>query len=318
MKNFWKKLPKPFFMLAPMDDVTDTVFRQMICKTARPDVFFTEFTNVDALASKGREKVLPRLKFDNVEHPIVAQVWGLVPENFYKAARDIKEMGFDGIDINMGCPIAKVVKRGACSALINNHEMAKKIIISVKKGANGLPLSVKTRLGIDKILTSEWIGFLLKLDLDAITIHARTVKEMSKVPPHWDEIAKALQLRNKLKVKTLIIGNGDVKDKKEGLQKARDYGADGIMIGTGIFKNVYAFDQDPNSYSLNHQLNLLLSHAKLFEKTWGKSKNFAQLRKFFKSYIYNFERANSLRIKLMGANSYKDVKDAVEKFNPDV
>lgn len=316
MKNFWKKLPKPFFALAPMDDITDTVLRQMVCKVAKPDVFFTEFTNVDALASKGRDKVLPRLKYDKIEHPIVAQIWGTDPENFQKAAKDIKKMGFDGIDINMGCPISGVVKKGACAALIKNHDLAKRIIHETIRGSKGLPISVKTRLGFDKIETEKWIGFLLNLGLDAITIHGRTVYEMSKVPAHWDEIGKAINIRNKLKSKTLIIGNGDVKDRQDGLKKAEQFTLDGIMIGRGILSNIWVFEKNPTKHTLKDQLKLLLEHARLFETTWGKSKNFLNLRKFFKAYIHDFDGANDLRVRLMQTNSLQDVQKLLTQPPP--
>src|SRR5258708_13332489 len=145
-QNFWTKVPTPFFILAPMDDVTDVVFRQVIAKTGRPDIFFTEFTNVEGLNSKGREKLLPKLLFKKSEHPIVAQIWGKNPENFYKTAKDLKVWGFDGIDLNMGCPEKSVVANGACSALIENHALAKEIIEATLEGARGLPVSIKTRI----------------------------------------------------------------------------------------------------------------------------------------------------------------------------
>jgi tRNA-dihydrouridine synthase len=293
MKSFWQLLPKPFFCLAPMDDVTDVVFREVVGKTYPPDVFYTEFTNVEALQSKGREKQIGRFKLTQLEHPIVAQIWGLNPENYYKTAKEIGELGFDGIDINMGCPEKGACKSGSCSALIKNPSLAKEIIEAVKKGAGGLPISVKTRLGYEKIQTEEWIGFLLNQDLDAIIIHGRTKKEMSKVEPHWDEIKKAVALRNKMGVRTPIIGNGDIENYEDGLAKSKETGVDGIMIGRGIFKDLWCFappGKKPTP-SIEEMFDLLLFHARLFIKTWGEDrknpeyKPFVILRRFFKIYV---------------------------------
>jgi tRNA-dihydrouridine synthase len=211
MKNFWKDLKKPIFAQAPMEDVTDTVFRQMIIKCGRPDVFFTEFTNVDGMCSRGRDKVGKRLIFTPAERPIVAQIWGSKPENFLETAKLIKLKRFDGIDINMGCPEKSVVKKGLGGALIDNQPLAKEIILATKEGAGGLPLSIKTRIGVKNIQTEKWAEFLLGFNLDCLIIHGRTIAEMSESPTHWDEIGKVVKLRNSLKLKTLIIGNGDIK-----------------------------------------------------------------------------------------------------------
>ena len=223
MSSFWINLKKPVLIQAPMEDVTDTVFRQIITKCGKPDVFFTEFTNVEGMCSPGRKQVGKRLKFTNIEHPIVAQIWGNNPKNYFETAKLIKKMGFDGIDINMGCPEKSVIKKGSCAALINNHSLAKEIILATRKGAGGLPISVKTRIGIKNIQTAEWASFLLKLKLDALIIHGRTVAEMSDFPAHWDEIGKVVKLRNELKIKTLIVGNGDVKDLDDAIAKYEKY-----------------------------------------------------------------------------------------------
>lgn len=314
MKNFWEQLKKPFFVLAPMEEVTDTVMRQMIASCGRPDVFFTEFTNVDGILSKGAEHVSRRLKFTQAEHPLVAQIWGNNPEKFFEVARIISKMGFDGIDINMGCPDKSVIKKGCCSGLIKNPEMALKIIDAVKKGASDLPVSVKTRLGFSEIETETWIKFLLEQNLSVLTLHLRTVREMSKVPAHWDEMKKIIQLRKKIKSKTLIIGNGDILSKKEGLSKIREFGLDGIMMGKAIFQNPWVFDPKANP-TKEEKLKTLLKHAELFVKTWGDKKNFVSLRKFFKAYVNGFEGASDLRAKLVLTNSISEVKEilALEK-----
>ncbi|MBI2593328.1 tRNA-dihydrouridine synthase [Candidatus Daviesbacteria bacterium] len=310
MKNIWKTLKKPIFILAPMDDVTDTVFRQIIADLAAPDLYFTEFTSVDGIVSeKGFEPVSRRLQYTKKERPIIAQIWGNDPEKFFKASQLVAKMGFDGIDINMGCPEKSVVKRGMCAALIHNPKLAGEIIQSVKEGGK-LPVSIKTRIGIREIQTEEWIGFLLKQGLDALEVHGRTVREMSKVPAHWEEIAKAVKLRDKINSKTLIIGNGDVSSYLDGLDKIKEYGVDGVMIGTGIFKNLWIFEKSEKVHKLsfNQRLNQLLKHTRLFVKTWGEEKSFVILKKFFKCYISDFEGASEIRAKFMETKNLEEVE----------
>jgi tRNA-dihydrouridine synthase len=199
--NFWRKLSKPFFILAPMEEVTDTVFRQIVLKCGRPNVFYTEFTSVEGSQSIGRSKIIHRLKYQNIERPIVAQIWGKTPEDYFKTSQQIVELGFDGLDINMGCPVKKIIKQGACSALINNPNLAKEIVLATKEGlANKIPLSIKTRIGFNQIQTDEWCGFLLKdCKPECLVIHARTVKEQSSRVVHWDEIKKVVQTNSQIK-----------------------------------------------------------------------------------------------------------------------
>lgn len=301
MVNFWEKLKKTILIQAPMEDVTDTVFRQILSKCGPPDVFFTEFTNVEGMCSRGKDKVGKRLIFTPGERPIVAQLWGTNPQKFLETAKLIKKKGFDGIDINMGCPQKRVVKKGSCGALIDNPVLAKAIILAVREGAPGLPVSVKTRIGVKDIQTEKWIGFLLKQGLDAITIHGRTVAEMSDVPAHWDEIGEAVKLRNSMKVKTLIIGNGDVKSRLEALEKYKKYKVDGIMIGRGIFDNLWIFNKnvDPLKISHKQRIKLLIKHISLFNKTWGRTKNFSVMKKFYKIYISAIPDAKNVRMQLM-------------------
>jgi len=301
MKNFWKQLPHPFFVLAPMEDVTDTVFRQIIKKCGAPDVFFTEFTNVEGMCSPGEKIVGQRLLFDPIEQPIVAQIWGITPDHFYQAAQKAKDMGFVGIDLNMGCPEKSVISRGACSALIENPTLAKEIIDATRNGAGGLPISVKTRIGFKTEKLEEWIGFLLEQNLVALTVHGRTQKEMSDVPAHWDMIGKAVQMRNDRKIDTLIIGNGDVISYDDGLEKVKEFGVDGIMIGRGIFSNPWIFDPtiDIKKVSVQDKLQLLIDHVSLYTKIWEGKKPYPVLKKFFKIYVSDFSGASQLRAKLM-------------------
>lgn len=314
MSNFLFTLPKPFFALAPMEDVTDTVFRRIIASCGKPDVFFTEFVSVDGLCSRGRERLLPHLIFSKEERPVMAQVWGLVPENFYKVSQEIKELGFDGIDINFGCPQRKIVKKGACAALIDNHQLAHEIILATKEGAGKLPVSVKTRLGYKKLQTVEWLGFLLEHDLAAITVHGRTASEQSAVPAHWDEIGKAVKLRDKMKKKTLIIGNGNVKSLAEARDKVEQYGVDGVMIGRGIFHNPWLFSAKQNSHIPKEKLELLLKHARLFEEVWGMGKPFNIMKKYFKIYVNGFAGASELRVKLMETHNLLQVETIIKEY----
>ncbi len=326
MKNIWKELKKPIFILAPLDDVTDTVFRQIVGDLAAPDLYFTEFTSVDGMCSeKGHEPVTRKLQFTEKERPLIAQIWGNDPEKFFKAAQMVKEMGFDGIDINMGCPEKSVVKRGMCSGLINNPKLAAQIIKATKEGAGGLPVSVKTRIGMREIQTEEWLGHLLKQNIAALIVHGRTVREMSKVPAHWDEIGKAVELRDKIARQTLVIGNGDVESYEDGLNKVKQYNLDGIMIGRGIFKNLWVFDKQSlpskdgksgkiSDLSIEKRLQQLLKHSKLFVETWGNNKSFAILKKFYKIYISDFDGAAELRAKFMETNNLKEVEQVIIKY----
>lgn len=318
MSNFWRDLKKPILIQAPMEDVTDTVFRQIIAKRGKPaslrgrsgpDVFFTEFTNVEGLCSRGYDKVAKRLIFTSVERPIVAQLWGKTPEKFFEAAKLIKSKSFDGIDINMGCPEKSVVKKGSGAGLINNFKLVEEIVSATRKGAGKLPISIKTRIGIREIQTEKWISFLLSLSLDALTVHGRTVKEMSDVPCHWDEIGKAVKLRDSMKVKTLIIGNGDIKSQKDIKEKYEKNKVDGIMIGRGIFDNLWIFNKkniDPAQISHQEKLKLLIEHVTLFDKTWGREKNFSLMKKFYRIYISDFPDAKNVRMELMKFKTAKD------------
>ena len=305
MKFSWQSLPKPVTVLAPMEDVTDTVFRQVVADVARPDVFFTEFTSVDGLFSRGRGAVIHRFDYTQKEHPIIAQVWGTDPELFRRAAELIVDLGFDGMDINMGCPQKNVTSRGAGACLIRDRSRVTDIIAAARKGlANAIPLSIKTRIGYKKI-DPDWVRFLLGHHLDALIVHGRTASELSKVPAHWDEIAGAVQMRDRMKANTVIIGNGDVADYTDAVGKCQVYGADGVMIGRGIFQNVWAFDRHGVSHMDDPHvlLRMLKKHIQLFEKT---GKNFAILKKFFKVYVQGFPNAGQARVRLMEAAGAKE------------
>ena len=308
--NFWKKLKKPIFMLAPLDGVTDTAFRQLVASVGRPDVLFTEFVPIDAILSKAQETVIAKsLRFSEVERPVVAQIWGSNPEKFYESAKIIKKLGFDGIDINMGCPEKNVIKKGACSALIKNPKLAQEIILATIKGAGDLPVSVKTRIGFGTLDTENWVRTLLQTPISTLTLHLRTVAEMSKVPAHWEEIEKAVKVRDELGSKTLIIGNGDVKSLKEAKIKCKKYEIDGVMIGRGIFENVYLFNPkiDIAKVTPKQKVELLLKHILLFEKTFGNARHFELMKKFVKCYVNNFDGASEKRENLMKTKTLQEL-----------
>jgi tRNA-dihydrouridine synthase len=321
----YQDLPKPFFILAPMDDVTDTVFRQIVASTASPDLFFTEFVNVDGLMSPGRSKLLKKLRFVESEQGLVAQLWGLRPENFRAVADQIasgdlaRELGlpeghnFVGIDLNMGCPAKSEVQNGACSALIKleNRELAGQIIKATQAGAAGrLPVSVKTRVGFNEVDMS-WFEFLLSHDLAMLTVHGRTRKQMSKVPADWDLIGEVVRLRDQLAPHTLLVGNGDVVNRAHGEQLAEQHGLDGIMIGRGIFHDPYAFAvRTPwESKTREERIALYLSQVTLFGETWVQGeRNIKTLNRFCKIYVNNFDGAKELREQLMEAPTVAELQ----------
>ena len=312
---------KPILALAPMADVTDAAFRIIIAKYGKPDVMFTEFVSCDGLCSTGKKNLLPILKYSEKEKPIVAQVFGAKPENFYHSAKIIKKLGFDGIDINMGCPDKNVLKQNAGAALMKNPQLAQEIIRQTKKGAGDLPVSIKTRIGYDKYDKKEfkkWLVALLKEKPAAITIHGRTKKEMSLVPAHWDIIAEAVKIRNEFDSSdshTLILGNGDIQSMADAKKKAEETGADGVMIGRATFGNPYFFNRGENisEISLKKRLFVLLEHAKLFEKIF-QGRNFDVMKKHFKTYIAGFSGAKELRIKLMACQNAKEAEKIIVAY----
>ncbi len=243
--NFWSELPRPFFILAPMEAVTDVVFRHVVAAAAKPDVFFTEFTNASSYASpKGIHSTRGRLAFTPDEQPMVAQIWGTKPDEFAIMARGLAEMGYKGIDINMGCPVKNVAKGGGGSGLIRTPELAAELIAAAKQG--GLPVSVKTRLGYSSTTEwRDWLTHLLQQDVVNLTIHLRTRKEMSKVPAHHELIPEIKKLRDQIAPHTLLTINGDIEDRQQGMELVEKYGVDGIMIGRGIFHNPFAFEVAP-------------------------------------------------------------------------
>lgn len=314
-------LPKTFFALAPMYDVTDTVFRRVVSECVPPDLYFTEFVNVDGLQSPGRSKIDYRLKFTKAEKPIIAQIWGKDPDNYFKTARELVEMGYDGIDINMGCPDKAVVKNGCCSALICDHDLAQKIIEATKKGAaSKVPVSVKTRIGFREY-NPQWLEFLLNQDLFMLSVHLRTVREMSKVPAHWELAGEVSRLRTKIAPKTLLVANGDIQDKTQAKDLAQKHNLDGVMIGRGIFHDPYAFaDKSPwTEMSPAEKIDLYIKHVKLFNGTWKEGQRpLVTLNKFCKIYISGFDGAKEYREKLMFCESIEELLDKLKNIRSEV
>ena len=321
MNNFWQKLPKPFFVLAPMADVTDASFRRIIAKYSRhgepgggPDAFWTEFVSADGLMSPGREVLRHDLAFTEGERPIVAQLFGAHPEKMEGAARLCAELGFDGIDINMGCPDKSIEKQCAGAAMMKNPKLAREIIRAAKRGAPALPISIKTRIGYNKNEIEKWIPELLAENIAALTVHCRTRKEMSKVPARWEYVKEVVELRNKMGANTLIIGNGDVKDLADAKVKALETGCDGVMLGRAIFGNPWLFDQKKENVTLKEKLTVLAEHTKLFEKLLGGIKSFAIMKKHYKAYVHGFDGANELRERLMQCENASQVKAVATEF----
>ena len=312
-KGFWAQLDKPILVLAPMAGVTDTAFRQIVAKCGKPDVLFTEFVSCDGLCSAGKVKLLKDLWYSDQERPIVGQVFGSKPENFYQTARLLADLKFDGIDINTGCPDKSVEKQGAGAALIKNPTLIKKILMETRRGAGNLPVSIKTRLGYNENSIGDWIKHLLELEPAAVTIHARTRREMSNVPAQWDALENVMKIRNKMCSKTLIIGNGDIKSISEAHLIASQTGVDGVMIGRGIYGNPWLFSKDENidKLSWKTRLNIISEHAYLFDAIFQGEKNFALMRKFFNSYVTGFPFAKSLKIELMGTNTPQEVDEII-------
>ncbi len=318
--SFWNTIDRPIIALAPMEDVTDTALRELLLDVADPGclhVVMTEFVSTDGLLhKKGRKRVAHRLRVTDEERKllkeksvkIVAQIWGNTPENYQQVIREIsKEMEFDGIDINMGCPVPKVVRRGCCSGLIGNPSLAKEIIQAAQEASN-LPVSVKTRIGLKSIATEEWIGLVLETKPAALTIHGRTQKQMSDGLADWSEIAKAARLRDQMGLDLPILGNGDVQSLEEARSKCAEFGLDGAMIGRGIFNNPWLFQNTQHERTKEEKLAMLWKHTEIFDRVWGDTKNFHILRRYYSIYSKGFHGAAELRTQLMQTENIAEVE----------
>ena len=318
MESFWTLLPKPLFALAPLEDVTDAAFRRLIAKHGKPDVMFTEFTSADGLVladEKGQAKLRKKLLYSESERPIVAQLFTAIPIHMEKTAALVAKLGFDGVDINMGCP-DRAVERGGCgAALIKNPKLARELVRAAK--TSGLPVSLKTRIGYIKDELEEWLPELLAEEPAAITLHARTRKEMSDTPARWDRIARAVEIRDSLGSKTLIIGNGDVEDIADARAKAADTKCDGVMLGRAIFGNPWLFAAPHNDivsrYAPRARIEALLEHLALFDELLAGTTSYATMKKHFKAYISGWSGAKELRAKLMDTENTNEAMDLLSK-----
>jgi tRNA-dihydrouridine synthase len=309
--SIYDSIEKPIISLAPMEDVTDTVFRQVVASVGKPDLFYTEFVNVEGLNSKGRDGVIHRLKHTDIDTPLIAQLWGTTPSNFLKAAELVSDMGFDGIDINMGCSIKKISERDTGAGLIKSTpSLVKDIIVAVQNGGWGLPVSVKTRLGWDVADVEGWIGFLLNQSLDALTVHMRTARGQGTINANWSYAEDIRRLRDTVSSDTLLFGNGDITSKAMANEYINKYSLDGAMIGRAAISNPWIFS-DKEEVTRKEKLELFKRHILLFKDTWMNSKNFHSLKKFFRAYINNFEGSNELRAELMNYESIEELLDRV-------
>jgi len=368
-ESFWQKISRaaksagePLFVMAPLANVTDAAFRQLFAKYSRhlradgtmggADVTWTEFVSADGLClahEKGRAALMRDLVFSEAERPIVAQLFTSNPEHMEKAAALAAKLGFDGIDINMGCPDRGVEAGGAGAAMMKNPPLAREVIRAAKRGASSLagtigpdgeprvalPVSVKTRIGYNKNELETWFPELLAEEPAVLTVHARTRKEMSDVPARWEHVKRAVEIRNELQKEkrttdpagiisypTLIFGNGDALTLADAKQKAKETGADGVMIGRGMFGNPWFFDPlreaklaaMPEPEMIREKLTVMLEHTKLFEKLLGDLKNFAIMKKHYKAYVHGWDGAKELRVRLMETESSDEVEKVVTDY----
>ncbi|MDB5204564.1 MAG: tRNA-dihydrouridine synthase [Candidatus Taylorbacteria bacterium] len=303
-------------VLAPMADVTDVSFRYVIAKYGKPSVMWTEFVSADGLVlapEAGKQKLLKDLLYSEIERPIVAQLFSSKPENMEKACKLVRELGFDGVDINMGCPDKSIERQGCGSAMIKNPSLAKEVIAAAKRGAGDMPVSVKTRLGYNTDELEAWLPILLSAEPAVITIHARTRKEMSKVPARWERIKRAVEIRDELKSETLIFGNGDVEDVAAARKKVEETGADGVMIGRGIFGNPFLFSERAD-VTPQERLNALLEHTKIYNEKLGGTKSFHIMKKHFKSYLKQIPDSKELCAALMNTENAGEVEVLINEF----
>jgi tRNA-dihydrouridine synthase len=371
--GFWKKVKeaadaskRPIFTLAPMADVTDAAFRRIIAKYSRmsqkgggPDALWTEFVSADGLCSAGRKVLLRDLAFSKKEKPIVAQLFTSHPDKMKEAAALIAELGFDGLDINMGCPDRSIEKQKAGAAMMKDVENAVAVIKAaregtseiydnkpsdtiflgvrefsaenslspraklcgapskdVSEGLSSIPISVKTRIGYNKVEIDTWIRALLEQKLPVLTVHLRTRKEMSDVPAHWELMPEIIRLCNEISPETLIIGNGDVESLDDAKEKAEKSGCDGIMFGRAIFGNPWLFDREltTGKISIKEKLRIMVEHTELFMKLLGDIKSFATMKKHYKAYVNGWDGAKELRMKLMEAKDAAEVKKITDVY----
>lgn len=331
VRGFWQKIideklskGETISVVAPMADVTDIAFRTMIAKYSKPygpDVMWTEFVSANGLCSPGREVLKRDLEYTEIERPIVAQLFTADPDKMREAAKLCRELGFDGIDLNMGCPDKSIEKQGSGSGHIKDWRVAQKVIRAAQEGAGDIPVSVKTRIGYNKVELQEWLPKILECNIPVLTVHLRTRKEMSKVDAHWELMPEVVKLVRDMtgpleEGGTIILGNGDITSVKEGKVKAKESGANGAMIGRGIFGTPWFFNEEAfeKGKSVEERLAMLVEHTKLFEEKLCDIKNFAIMKKHYKAYVHDFDGAKELRTELMECASAEEVEEKINQF----
>lgn len=334
-------MEKPIIGLSPMDGVTDAAFRYIVCKHGKPSVVMTEFTNVEGLA-RGADKMLVAFLYNEIERPVVAQIYGVEVESYYKCTVMLCALGFDGIDINMGCPANNVAKRGSGAGLIRTPELAKELIRITKKAVvdwhngisleeagvhpdviarmrtmlpegksleemprNMIPVSVKTRIGYDEVVAEEWTKTLLEELPANITMHGRTLKQMYMGKADWEAIARAAKVCGGSGVS--FLGNGDVESLEDAQNKIEEYGVDGVLVGRATFGNPWFFSgKEPTQ---EERLTVAREHNEYFHEL--NHLHFHNIKKHLSWYCKGFDGAKELRRQLMATNSFEEADEVL-------
>ena len=362
--NFWRRIYRPIIGLSPMDGVTDASFRYITAKHGGPDVTFTEFVNIQA-AFHAAHTLIKDLTYGEIERPVVAQIYGRSPEMFYRVSHIVCELGFDGLDVNMGCPAKKVAAAGCGAALIRAPELARSIIRAAARGvkdwcdgqtlndievepelvekiriANRLrtgiegplgrrpiPVSVKTRLGYDRIVVEDWISTLLEEHPAAISLHGRTLQQGYKGNADWDAIARAVEVGKNSE--TLILGNGDLQDMAQVHRRVRETQVDGVLLGRSAQGNPWIFRAKhqvkralaENSelfiasmpISLEERFRVILEHSGHFEQQ-ASGENFVGIRKHLTWYCRGFRGAAEMRSQMVRVKTAGEVHQCLKNF----
>lgn len=312
MANFWKSLSKPIIGLAPMSGITDEPMRFIQSVLAKPSVVYTEFVNVDGFQKKP-DYFRKIIRYEDIERPVVVQIFGSDPDLFYLTALEISKLGFDGIDINMGCPANTVMERGGGGALIGKLDKCERIIQSVRQGieeaGKKIALSVKTRIISGEGETRKWAQFLARQPIDAVCLHGRYLPQRSTGPVHWNLVAKTSQAIQK--EGKIFLGNGGVTSYREGKSISKKYGFDGVLIGQAAFGNPWAFERKGALPDRKTLFETILKHARLAWKFYGE-RDFVKFRKHLSWYPKGFAGSRELRTRLVQVRTLSEVESIIE------